>query len=50
MYAKEEYMKALHPFVENNKVRINQFLNNLCEVGDFFETLEVRKRFASALA
>jgi Ras GTPase-activating-like protein IQGAP2/3 len=41
MYAKEEYMKTLHPFVENNKKRINLFLNNLCEVGDFYETLEV---------
>ena len=29
-------------FVENNKARINQFLNDLCEVGDFYETLEVR--------
>ena len=40
-YAKEAYMMTLHPFVENNKARINQFLNNLCEVGDFYETLEV---------
>ena len=28
-------MITLNPFVENNKVRINLFLNNLCEVGDF---------------
>jgi Ras GTPase-activating-like protein IQGAP2/3 len=41
-YAKEAYMMTLNPFVENNKARINQFLNNLCEVGDFYETLEVR--------
>lgn len=34
-------MITLNPFVENNKARINQFLNNLCEVGDFYETLEV---------
>jgi Ras GTPase-activating-like protein IQGAP2/3 len=40
-YAKEQYMMALHPFVDNNKARINQFLNNLCEVGDFYDTLEV---------
>jgi Ras GTPase-activating-like protein IQGAP2/3 len=40
-YAKEAYMIALNPFVENNKARINQFLNNLCEVGDFYDTLEV---------
>ena len=41
-YAKEAYMMTLNPFVENNKARINQFLNNLCEVGDFYESLEVR--------
>ena len=40
-YAKEAYMSQLNPFVENNKARINQFLNNLCEVGDFYDTLEV---------
>lgn len=43
-YAKEAYMITLNPFVENNKARINQFLNNLCEVGDFYDTLEVRHR------
>ena len=41
-YAKEAYMITLNPFVENNKARINAFLNNLCEVGDFYDTLEVR--------
>ena len=41
MDAKEAYMITLNPFVENNKARINQFLNNLCEVGDFYYTLEV---------
>jgi Ras GTPase-activating-like protein IQGAP2/3 len=35
-------MSSLNPFVENNKARINLFLNNLCEVGDFYDTLEVR--------
>lgn len=44
-YAKEAYMMTLNPFVENNKARINQFLNNLCEVGDFYDTLEVRGSF-----
>lgn len=34
-------MATLNPFVENNKARINQFLNSLCEVGDFYDTLEV---------
>jgi hypothetical protein len=43
-YAKEAYMMTLNPFVENNKARINQFLNNLCEVGDFYDTLEVMPR------
>jgi Ras GTPase-activating-like protein IQGAP2/3 len=41
-YSKEAYMATLNPFVENNKARINQFLNSLCEVGDFYDTLEVR--------
>lgn len=40
-YAKEQYMMSLNPFVENNKVRMNRFLNALCEVGDFYESLEV---------
>lgn len=40
-YAKEAYMITLNPFVENNKTRINKFLNDLCEVGDFYESLEV---------
>jgi Ras GTPase-activating-like protein IQGAP2/3 len=40
-YAKEQYMMSLNPFVENNKARMNQFLNSLCEVGDFYESLEV---------
>ena len=43
-YAKEAYMIMLDPFVENNKARVNQFLNNLCEVEDFYDTLEVRGR------
>jgi len=44
-YSKEAYMITLNPFVENNKARINQFLNNLCEVGDFYDTLEVSEPF-----
>lgn len=40
-YAKEAYMSQLNPFVENNKTRINKFLNDLCEVVDFYDTLEV---------
>lgn len=42
-YAKETYMVSLNPFVEQNKARINVFLNSLCEVGDFYETLEVSR-------
>ncbi|GJJ08690.1 hypothetical protein Clacol_002909 [Clathrus columnatus] len=45
-YAKELYMITLNPFVENNKARINQFLNNLCEVGDFYDTLEMDQYMA----
>lgn len=45
-YAKEQYMASLNPFVENNKARINLFLNNLCEVGDFYDTLEMDQYMA----
>lgn len=41
-YAKEAYMITLNPFIEDNKARMNTFLNNLCDVGDFYDTLEVR--------
>ena len=34
-------MANLAPFVQHNKVRINKFLNDLCEVGDFYDTLEM---------
>lgn len=40
-YAKEPYMARLSPFVTNNKSKINKFLNDLCEVGDFYESLEM---------
>ena len=39
-------MITLNPFVENNKARINQFLNNLCEVPDFYDTLEMDQYMA----
>nr|KIR44502.1 IQ domain-containing GTPase activating protein [Cryptococcus bacillisporus CA1280] len=45
-YAKEQYMMSLNPFVENNKVRMNKFLNALCEVGDFYESLELDQYMA----
>ena len=40
-YAKEAYMMSLNPFVDVKKTRMNQFLNSLCEIGDFYDTLEV---------
>ncbi|KAI5790738.1 Rho GTPase activation protein [Peziza echinospora] len=40
-YAKEPYMASLAPFVQHNKARINKFLMDLCEVGDFYESLEM---------
>jgi Ras GTPase-activating-like protein IQGAP2/3 len=40
-YAKEPYMVHLAPFIDSNKQRLNVFLNRLCEVPDFYDTLEV---------
>lgn len=40
-YAKEPYMAKLSPFIQNNKNRINKFLLDLCEVQDFYDTLEM---------
>lgn len=34
-------MMSLNPFVETNKARMNLFHNALCEVGDFYDSLEV---------
>ncbi|KAI9361280.1 Rho GTPase activation protein [Zopfochytrium polystomum] len=45
-YSKEGYMIALNPFVEENKARINRFFNDLCEVGDFYEALEMEQYIA----
>ncbi|KAK0562440.1 RasGAP protein [Tilletia horrida] len=45
-YAKEQYMMSLNPFVENNKTRINIFLNALGDVGDFHDTLEMDQYMA----
>lgn len=39
--AKEEYMRELHPFTQNNRQRMSQFLLDICEVQDFYETLEL---------
>ncbi|KAI9754077.1 MAG: MutS-like protein [Chaenotheca gracillima] len=40
-YAKEPYMAKLQPFIESNKERVNKFLLDLCEVQDFYESLEM---------
>lgn len=45
-YSKEAYMLSLNPFVEQNKARINHFLNSLCDVGDFYDTLELDQYMA----
>ncbi len=40
-YAKEPYMAKLQPFITNNKERITKFMLDLCEVQDFYESLEL---------
>jgi Ras GTPase-activating-like protein IQGAP2/3 len=40
-YAKEPYMAKLQPFIHQNKERVNQFMLDLCEVQDFYESLEM---------
>lgn len=40
-YAKEPYMAKLQPFVNRNKEKVNKFLLDLCEVQDFYESLEM---------
>ena len=40
-YAKEPYMASLSPFVQRNKDRVNKFMLDLCEVQDFYESLEM---------
>lgn len=39
-------MIPTNPFVDRNKQRINRFLNDLCEVGDFYESLEMDQYMA----
>ncbi|KAK4932758.1 RasGAP protein, partial [Elasticomyces elasticus] len=41
LYAKEPYMAKLQPFIERNKDRCNNFMLDLCEVQDFYESLEM---------
>ncbi|KAK8110322.1 GTPase-activating protein [Apiospora kogelbergensis] len=40
-YAKEPYMANLQPFIQQNKDRVNKFMLDLCEVQDFYESLEM---------
>ncbi|MCJ1310057.1 glyceraldehyde-3-phosphate dehydrogenase 1 [Agyrium rufum] len=40
-YSKEQYMEKLQPFVTKNQERVNKFLLDLCEVSDFYESLEM---------
>ena len=40
-YAKEPYMSKLSPFIERNKDKVNKFMLDLCEVQDFYESLEM---------
>ncbi|OAA54537.1 GTPase activating protein [Niveomyces insectorum RCEF 264] len=40
-YAKEPYMSKLQPFIHHNKDRVNKFMLDLCEVQDFYESLEM---------
>lgn len=39
--SKEPYMTNLAGFVSENRAMINEFLNELCEVPDFYESLEM---------
>ncbi|KAJ3128766.1 glyceraldehyde-3-phosphate dehydrogenase 1 [Nowakowskiella sp. JEL0407] len=45
-YTREAYMAELHPFVEAHKERVTKFLLDLCEVGDFYEALEMDQYIA----
>ena len=40
-YAKEPYMAKLQPFIHKNKEKVNKFMLDLCEVSDFYESLEM---------
>ncbi|KAJ1978387.1 RasGAP protein [Dimargaris cristalligena] len=45
-FSKEPYMMMLNPFIDRNNDRINRFFNDLCEVGDFYESLEMDQYMA----
>ncbi len=39
-------MAVLNPFVEHNEARFQKFLNDVCEIGDFYEALEMEQYIA----
>ena len=39
--SKEKYFEALQPFLNQNRERISRFLLDICEVQDFYESLEM---------
>lgn len=45
-FNKELYLEPLYPFVDANKARIDKFLSDICEVPDFYETLELDQYIA----
>ncbi|CEP16815.1 hypothetical protein [Parasitella parasitica] len=45
-YAKESYMVPTNPFVETNKQRLQLFLDDICQVSDFYESLEMDQYMA----
>jgi Ras GTPase-activating-like protein IQGAP2/3 len=45
-HTKEPFMSVLNPFVEHNEQRFQKFLNEICEIGDFYEALEMEQYIA----
>ncbi|CCG80715.1 Putative uncharacterized protein [Taphrina deformans PYCC 5710] len=43
---KEPYIAPLQPFIDDNTKRISKFLHDICEVADFYETLEMDQYIA----
>lgn len=43
---KEPYITPLQPFIDSNSARLNKFLNDICEVADFYDTLEMDQYIA----
>lgn len=45
-FNKEAYMNAMEPFIIENKERVLKFLAQLCDVDDFYESLELDQYMA----